>query len=198
MKRSSKEIFQLLVVACIITTAAAFAQAQTSNVAAQRAATLRAQLADAQAKETELQARLKQLDEQLLPQNIELSQAANGSTHPEDVREQRRRQLENEKARVQSQLAQLAATRTRLEAAISTADADAYRQSANTGGASNATPLPSAAGTTATAPTNLPDAETPPSVDPSINQPPTQPRSTARRSRRSSRQRRVRRPARAH
>ena len=196
MKRSIPKSIQLIVAACSITVFATFGQAQVSNSATQRAAALRAQLADAQAKETELQGRLKQLDEQLLPQNIELSQAANGSTHPEDVREQRRRQLESEKSRVQAQLAQLAATRARLEAAISTADADAYRLSANTG-TSSATP--SSTTTTTAAQTNLPDAETPPSsVEPIVIQPPVRTRSTTRRSRRSSRGRRAGRHAPAH
>lgn len=91
---------------------------------------LRSQLSDIQAKETELQNRAKQIDEDLLPENIEKYFALNGSTHPEELREQRRRQLENQKASVQSQLGQLATSRTRLEAAITTAENTAYRQSA--------------------------------------------------------------------
>jgi cell division protein FtsB len=91
---------------------------------------LRSQLGDIQTKETELQNRVKQLDEDLLPENIEKYFALNGSTHPEELREQRRRQLESQKASVQSQLGQLATSRTRLEATITTAEAAAYRQSA--------------------------------------------------------------------
>jgi peptidoglycan hydrolase CwlO-like protein len=91
---------------------------------------LRSQLNDVQTKETELQNRVKQIDEDLLPENIEKYFALNGSTHPEELREQRRRQLENQKASVQSQLGQLATSRSRLEAAITTAEATAYRQSA--------------------------------------------------------------------
>jgi cell division protein FtsB len=91
---------------------------------------LRSQLSDIQTKETELQNRVKQIDEDMLPENIEKYFALNGSTHPEELREQRRRQLENQKASVQSQLGQLATSRTRLEAAITTAEATAYRQSA--------------------------------------------------------------------
>lgn len=90
---------------------------------------LRSQLSDVQAKETELQGRLKQIDEDLRPENIEKFFALNGSTHPEELREQRRRQLESQKASVQGQMDQLAASRTRLEAAITTAEAAAYRQS---------------------------------------------------------------------
>jgi hypothetical protein len=91
---------------------------------------LRIQLADVQAKEAELQARERQLDEDLRPENIERSLAGVGTTRPEELREQRRRQLESEKTRVRAQLDQLAQSRTRLEAAIATADAEAYRRSA--------------------------------------------------------------------
>jgi cell division protein FtsB len=104
----------------------AVATAQTSPTVEQ----LRSQLSDIQTKETALQDRVKQLDEDLLPENIEKYFALNGSTHPEELREQRRRQLENQKASVQSQLSQLATSRARLEAAIATAEATAYRQSA--------------------------------------------------------------------
>jgi peptidoglycan hydrolase CwlO-like protein len=106
----------------------AVATAQNSTTAEQ----LRSQLNDVQTKETELQNRLKQIDEDLLPENIEKYFALNGSTHPEVLREERRRQLENQKASVQSQLSQLATSRARLEAAITTAEATAYRQSALT------------------------------------------------------------------
>ncbi|HEY0385540.1 MAG TPA: hypothetical protein VGC64_05990 [Pyrinomonadaceae bacterium] len=91
---------------------------------------LRAQLSDVQAKEAELQTRERQLDEDLRPENIERSILGVGTTHPEELREQRRRQLENERTRVRRQLDQLAQSRTRLEAAIATADAEAYRRSA--------------------------------------------------------------------
>jgi len=92
---------------------------------------LRSQLSDVQAKETDIQTRAKQLEEDLKPENIEKYFALNGSTHPEELREQRRRQLEGERDRVRAQLDQLALSRTRLEASIATAEAAAYRQSAN-------------------------------------------------------------------
>lgn len=91
---------------------------------------LRSQLSDVQKKETELQARVKQLDEDMRPENLEKFFALNGSTRPEELREQRRRQLESEKTRVQAQLDQLAQSRVRLETAIATAEAAAYQQSA--------------------------------------------------------------------
>src|SRR5438128_5560411 len=102
--------------------------AQTS--AQERAANLRAQLSDVQARQSELQTRLQQREYDLKPENIERSLAGIGSTHPEELREQRRRQLEGEKMRVQAQLEQLAASRTHLEAAIAQGDAEIYRQRA--------------------------------------------------------------------
>jgi outer membrane murein-binding lipoprotein Lpp len=105
----------------------------TQTTAQERAANLRAQLSDVQARQSELQTRLQQLEYDLKPENIERSLAGIGSTHPEELREQRRRQLEGEKTRVQAQLDQLAASRTRLEAAIAQADAEAYRQGAGIG-----------------------------------------------------------------
>jgi len=102
--------------------------AQTS--AQERAATLRSQLSEIPLRQSELQARLSQLEIDLKPENIEHSLAGIGSTHPEELREQRRRQLEREKNYVQAQLNELGASRTRLETAIAQADAEAYRQNA--------------------------------------------------------------------
>ena len=98
--------------------------------AAEVAAGLRAQLADVQAKQSEFQVRLQELDEALKPENIQNSLAGVGSTHPEDLREQRRRQLEKEKAGVTLQLDKLAVSQRRLESAIAQAEAAAYQQSA--------------------------------------------------------------------
>ncbi len=98
--------------------------------AQERAANLRAQLTETQARQAELQTRLQQLAEDLKPENIEHSLAGVGSTHPEELREQRRRQLEIEKKGLESQLEVLAANRTRLEAAVARADAESYGESA--------------------------------------------------------------------
>lgn len=115
-----------LVAAC-----AASVSAQSPGSAAQSVESLRAQLTDVQKREEDLQARMRQLDEDLRPENIERYFALNGSTRPEEQREQRRQQLERQKAGVQSQLDQLAVSRTRLETSIATAEAAAYRESAN-------------------------------------------------------------------
>ena len=94
---------------------------------------LRSQLVEAQTRQAELQTRLQRLEEDLKPENIDGRLAGIGSTHPEDLREARRRQLETEKRGIQSQLEVLTASRTRLEAVIARADAESYWQSAGSG-----------------------------------------------------------------
>ena len=124
----------LLALCALVSTSSVFAQSATD--AAQKADDLRLQLLDLQGKEGELQERVRQLDEDLKPENIERSLVGIGSTRPEDLRELRRRQLQIEKDSLLTQLGHLAKTRARLEAAIATADVDAYHQSAK--GTSNA------------------------------------------------------------
>lgn len=117
--------------------------AQTT--AQERAANLRQQLADVETKQTELTSRLQQLEEEMKPENIEKGLAGVGSTRPEELREQRRRQLEIEKKSVQTRLDQLATSRTRLEAGILQADAAVYQSSAagpNTGASETVTKQP--------------------------------------------------------
>jgi chromosome segregation ATPase len=92
--------------------------------AEQRAEGLRAQLRDVQAKESDLQGQLEQVEYALQPENIERVVGTFGTTHPEEAREQRRRQLESQRTRIRAQLDQLAQSRVRLEAAIITADAE--------------------------------------------------------------------------
>ena len=92
--------------------------------AEQRAETFRTQLRDVQSKETDLQAQLDQLDFALTPENLERAVGAYGTTHPEVAREQRRRQLEGQKAKLRAQMDQLEQSRVRLEPAIATADAE--------------------------------------------------------------------------
>jgi len=65
--------------------------------------------------------------EYLKPENIEKGLAGIGSTRPEELREQRRRQLEIEKKSVQTRLDQLATSRNRLETGIVQADAAASK-----------------------------------------------------------------------
>jgi len=121
-------LFVLVFFAALLSIGGTPLHAQTR--AQEKAATLRAELAEVETKQAELQTRLQSLDEKLKPENIENSLAGVGSTHPEDLREQRRRQLEIERNGVRAQLDLLATSHSRLETAIATADADAYRQSA--------------------------------------------------------------------
>ena len=109
---------------------AAVVSAQEPANAAQTVETLRAQLVEAQTKESELEARARQLDEDLKPENIERYFAGTGSTRPEELREQRRRQLTIERDGVTAQLKILSSSRERLESVIRTAEALAYQQSA--------------------------------------------------------------------
>jgi len=95
--------------------------------AEQRSAGLWKELRDVESQQADLQARLEEVTYALRPENIERSVAGYGTTRPEDLREQRRRQLEGEKIRIGKQLEQLAANRTRLEQAIAAADAEAEK-----------------------------------------------------------------------
>ena len=93
-------------------------RAQQGTDAAKHAEDLRAQLLEVQAKETDLQERARRLDEDLKPENIERAVAGAGSTRPEELREQRRHQLEIEKKSVLTQLEIVAKNRANLESAI--------------------------------------------------------------------------------
>ena len=92
--------------------------------AEQRAEQLRSQLIDVQSKIADLQSRLDQVDYFLKPENIDKATQGFGTVHPEEARDTRRRQLENEKARLQAQVNILETSRTRLESAIATADSE--------------------------------------------------------------------------
>jgi DNA repair exonuclease SbcCD ATPase subunit len=92
--------------------------------AEQRAENLRAQQVDVESKLADLQSRLEQAEYSLKPENIERSAAGYGSTRPEEAREARRRALESERARLQSQIRILETSRARLEQSVATADAE--------------------------------------------------------------------------
>ena len=91
--------------------------------AEQRAESLRAQQLDTESKLADAQSKLEQIDYQLRPENIERA-AGYGTTHPEEAREARRRQLENEKSRLLAQTKILETSRARLETSVATADAE--------------------------------------------------------------------------
>ena len=125
-----KFTFSLILLVALVPMLITEAAAQSASSAAQSVAELQAQLADVQAKENELQARARQLDEDLKPENIERSLAGVGSTRPEELREQRRRQLMIERDGVRAQLNLLATSGERLESAIRRAEGFAYQESA--------------------------------------------------------------------
>lgn len=106
----------------------AYTQDQPS--AAEEVENIKLRLIELSATEETLKLQVQQLDEALKPQNIENSLAGVGSTRPEELREQRRRQLSIEKTAVVAQLEILTNQRSRLETALATAETNAYQQSA--------------------------------------------------------------------
>ena len=120
-----------IVLSVVMVFSVGFGTAALAQQSAQEsAAGLRVQLADVQARQVELQTRLQELEEALKPESIASGLAGVGSTHPEELREQRRRQLANEKTGVSAQLDRLVASRSRLETALQEAETKAYHQSA--------------------------------------------------------------------
>ncbi|HSE30600.1 MAG TPA: hypothetical protein VLA93_03380 [Pyrinomonadaceae bacterium] len=117
----------IALVSVLITAGYTFAQQQS---AAQTVDQLKLQLLDLQAQQEVLKAHAVQLDEDLKPENIERSLAGIGSTRPEELRENRRRQLTSEKKIVLAQLQTLDQTKLRLESDIAAAEAQAYHESA--------------------------------------------------------------------
>ena len=101
------------------------------TVAAQRgtgnevsASALKQQLLEIESKETQIRLRLEELDEQLKPESIERELAGIGSLHPEELRAHRRKLLKIERKGLQTQLDLLEEERARVEAAITTAEAN--------------------------------------------------------------------------
>src|SRR5262245_61372596 len=124
----------LLTLTALIVIGSVVAQAQdTTPTAAERVDNLKLQLLDVGAREESAKLRSEQLDEAMNPENIRRSLAGVGSTRPEELREQRRRELAIEKAQVTAELNQLALKRSQLESALATAQADAYHETAGGG-----------------------------------------------------------------
>ena len=95
--------------------------------AEQRSSQLRSEQRDVQAKIGELEVRLEDVTFALKPENIERATAVYGTTRPEEIRAQRKRQLETERDRVQKQLDTLRASDARLTEAIATSDTEVER-----------------------------------------------------------------------
>jgi hypothetical protein len=93
------------------------------STAEQRAEMLRNQLLAMTERETALRNRLVQLDEDMRPENIDRSLSLVGTTRTTELRDARRRTLENERAGVESLMNQAAQSRARLEGDVKLADA---------------------------------------------------------------------------
>lgn len=92
--------------------------------AEQRAEQVRSQLIDTQSKIADIEAKLEDAEYALKPENIERVTQGMGTLHPEEVRDSRKRQLENEKSRLQAQLKILENGKSRLEVSSANADAE--------------------------------------------------------------------------
>jgi hypothetical protein len=90
--------------------------------AEQRAEGLRKQLIDLIEKETVYKIRMGQFDEDLRPENIERSMVGLGGTRTAEMRDTRRRGLENEKKGVENLLSVTTQSRMRLEEDVRQAD----------------------------------------------------------------------------
>jgi hypothetical protein len=90
--------------------------------AEQRAAVLRQQLLELTEKETGFRTRLANIEDDMRPDSIDRSIAIVGSTRTPEVRELRRRVLDNERRGVEALLNQTAAARARLEEDVKDAD----------------------------------------------------------------------------
>lgn len=110
-----------------ILVASVYAWAQDVSSVERQVEALRAQLQEVTDKEAALRERAQKLEEDMEPQNVERSVATVGTTDARALRDQRRQQLERQKALVEEQLTSLANSRSRLENAISNAEAEAVR-----------------------------------------------------------------------
>ena len=90
--------------------------------AEERAEVLRKQLIDLIEKETSYKIRMSQMDEDMQPQNIAQSMAGIGTTRTPEIRDTRRRSLENEKHGLENLLALTTQSRLRLEEDVRQAD----------------------------------------------------------------------------
>lgn len=91
---------------------------KTPTESVSRLEKLRAQLRETMAQEMDWKERVRQLEVALAPENLERAFAQTPSLNPAELRENRRRQLESEKAKAEQQLSSLAESRINLENAI--------------------------------------------------------------------------------
>lgn len=88
----------------------------------QRAETLRKQLIELTEKENSLKARLAQVEEDVRPESIDRNINVMGTTRAPEMRETRRRYLENERNSLQNLIQQVYQNRIRLENDVQQAD----------------------------------------------------------------------------
>ena len=131
----------ILVLLSLLTLPAAI-NAQETQSAAALADELRVQLIEVQTNEESLRIKALHLEEELKPENIERALAGIGSTKPEELREQRRRQLTLERDGVRARIKVLELSKSRLEMAILAAEARAYHESALPTPTPTPTPVP--------------------------------------------------------
>jgi hypothetical protein len=129
-----KRVLGLVLFMALVAGFTGSATAQDAANVSQSLDTLRSQLLEAQAEEAQLEARERQLDEDLKPKNIERALSGTGSTKPEELCESRRRQLNIERDGVRTQLKLATTRRERLESYLRTAETQAYQQSASGSG----------------------------------------------------------------
>lgn len=95
--------------------------------AEQRAEVLRKLLLELIEKETALRSRLVQIEEEIRPESIERTMTLVGSTRTAELREVRRRVLDNERKGFESLLGQTAQSRIRLEDDVKQADSLVFK-----------------------------------------------------------------------
>ena len=118
---------KVTVVSIVLVFAFAFiVTAQDIGSPVEKIASLKQQLMEIEWVETEARIRLEEVGEQLKPENIELAVAGIGSTHPEELREYRRKLLTIERDGIQTQLDQLEEHRARIKAEIAATEYAAY------------------------------------------------------------------------
>ena len=137
------------------------------NRAEQRAETLRAQLRDVTDKEFMHQERLAQIEDELDPAAIQRRAALTGSLNPSAVRDSIQRSLERERERTRRQLELVSNSRSRLEGAVSSAEAEVERlrqrlDANDQPQAGSANPVANPQTTNAPTPTSTPTPAEPP------------------------------------
>jgi hypothetical protein len=90
--------------------------------AEQRSESLRKQRFDLVEKENSIQSRLDQIEIDIRPENIERQVAVMGTLRPEEIREAKRKSLDNERKNLQALLVQVQTTRSSLDQTVDRAD----------------------------------------------------------------------------